>query len=164
MNGGEEVAGELVVAGCDAPEVLEAAERALDGVAVLVERGREAGFVSAVRFRRDVGRCALRFDLAANLVAVIAFVAMQDLGLFRCLRQQEFGGNAVGNVAAGEDESDRSAEPVGQRVDFRRAAAARTPDRLIFLPPLPPAAERCARTAVESISTCAGGPPACASA
>ena len=81
MNGGEEVAGELVVAGCDAPEVLEAAERALDGVAVLVERGREAGFVSAVRFRRDVGRCALRFDLAANLVAVIAFVAMQDLGL-----------------------------------------------------------------------------------
>ena len=32
------------------------------------------------------------------------------------------------------------------------------------LPPFPPQAERCALTAEESMRTCAGGPPACASA
>lgn len=78
-----------------------------------VERGREAGFVSPVRFRRDVGRCALGFDLAADLVAVMALVAVQDFGLFRRPRQVEFGGDAVGNVAAGEDEGDRAEELVG---------------------------------------------------
>src|SRR4051812_12876625 len=35
-----------------------------------------------------------------------------------------------------------------------------TADGLIFLPPFPPAAERCALTAELSIRTCAGGPPA----
>ena len=69
---------------------------------------------------------------------------------------------AVGDLAAREHEGDRSAERVGQRVDFRRPPAARAADRLIFLPPFPPAAERCAFTADESMRTCAGGPPACA--
>ena len=32
------------MAGCDAPEVFETAEHALDGIAIAVERGREAVF------------------------------------------------------------------------------------------------------------------------
>jgi hemolysin D len=36
---------------------------------------------------------------------------------------------------------------IGQRVDFRRATAARAANGLIFLPPFPPEAERCAFTA-----------------
>ncbi len=46
---------------------------------------------------------------------------------------------------------------VGQRMDFRRPTATRATDRLIFLPPFPPAAERCAFTAEESMRTWAGG-------
>ena len=73
-------------------------------------------------------------------------------------------GLAIGDLAAGQQEGDRAAEIIGQGVDLGRAPAARAADRLIALPPLPPDAERCAFTAEESMSTCAGGPPARASA
>lgn len=43
-NEGEEVCGAFLIARCDAPEVLEFAEEALDGVTLLIENGAEAGF------------------------------------------------------------------------------------------------------------------------
>jgi hypothetical protein len=49
-------------------------------------------------------------------------------------------------------------------MDFGRPSPARATDRLVFLPPFPPEAERWAFTAELSIKTCSGGPPACASA
>jgi hypothetical protein len=48
------------------------------------------------------------------------------------LLEQSGPGRAVGNFAAGEHEGERSALGVGQRVDFRRARAARTADRSIL--------------------------------
>lgn len=51
---------------------------------------------------------------------------------------------AVGDLAAGEHEGDGAAMPVGQGVDFGRAAAARPTDGLIFAPPFTTKAERCA--------------------
>ena len=60
---------------------LEASEHALDGVAVPVEYGREAEFPTPVDLRRDVGGNAFRFDLAANGIAVVAAVAVRDVGL-----------------------------------------------------------------------------------
>ena len=71
---------------------------------------------------------------------------------------------AISDLASGEQEGDGPAVAIGQRVDFGRAASARTTDGLVALPPFPPEAERCAFTAEESISTWAGGPPALASA
>ena len=56
----------------------------------------------------------------------------------------------VGSLAAGQIESDDIARCVRLGVDFRGEAAARTPERLRFLPPLAPAADTCARTIVES--------------
>ena len=47
-------------------------------------------------------------------------------------------------------EGDREAVKIGLEMDFRREAAARPAERLIFLPPFAPAAETCARTTVES--------------
>ena len=55
------------------------------------------------------------------------------------------------DVARREQQDPRAAERIGQRVDRGRAAAARTPDRLVEGPPFPPAAERCAFTCVLSI-------------
>lgn len=52
------------------------------------------------------------------------------------------GGGAIGNLSAGQQERDGAAEAIGQRVDFRRAPAARAADRLILFPPFPPDAER----------------------
>ncbi len=51
---------------------------------------------------------------------------------------------AVGDLTAGEHEGERTKLCIGQGVDFGGASAARAIDGLIFLPPLPPLAERCA--------------------
>ena len=72
MKGSEEVCGVSIVAGCDAPEVLDAAEHALDGVSAAVEEGREAVFPDAVGLGRDVGEGPAAADLAADGVAVVA--------------------------------------------------------------------------------------------
>ena len=78
--------------------------------------------------------------------------------------QQRRAGRAVRDLAAGQQESDRSTLSVRERVDLGGASSARAPDRLVALPPLPPAAERWAFTADQSIMTCAGGPASAASA
>jgi hypothetical protein len=49
--------------GCDAPEVFQPAEDALDGVATAVERGAEAALAAPVCLRRDVSSGHLRFVL-----------------------------------------------------------------------------------------------------
>ncbi len=67
--------------------------------------------------------------------------------------EEPLGSRAVGHLTSCEQEGDGTALVVRQRVDLGRASTPRTPDRLVLLPPLPPDAERCAFTAVESIST-----------
>ncbi len=47
-------------------------------------------------------------------------------------------------------ESNGQAAKVGLEVNLAREPAARSPERLIFLPPFAPAAETCARTTVLS--------------
>ena len=78
MDVSEEVGGELVVAGCEASAVLEAAEHALDGVAALVEGFAEAAFPAPVALGRDVGDSPLLFDQIADAVAVIGAVPVDD--------------------------------------------------------------------------------------
>ena len=69
---------------------------------------------------------------------------MEDAG-GRHLLQQDRSCRAISDLAAGEQEGDGPAVAVGQRVDFGRAAAARTADGLVALPPLwngPPLSSR----------------------
>jgi hypothetical protein len=49
-------------------------------------------------------------------------------------------------------DGDRASALVNNGVDFRRAAAARTTDRLRLGPPFPAAAERCALAVVLSMA------------
>jgi uncharacterized protein len=58
LDHGEEVGGELVVAGSDAAEVLQLREEALDQVALAVEALAEAGVPAPVALGRVVGRGA----------------------------------------------------------------------------------------------------------
>ena len=133
--------GEAVVSGSDSAKVLEAAEHAFDGVAVTIEDRRETVFPAAIGLGRDIGGSALAFDFAANGVTVIAFVAVQDRGRGHAF-EKGVCGNAVGDLAARQQEGDRAAETIGQRVDFGRPPTARTADGLREFPPFPPEAQR----------------------
>ena len=79
--------------------------------------------------------------MPANRIAVVALVAAQDGGrghlVEQCIRD-----DAVRHLAPGQEERNRAAELIGEGVDFRGAPAARAADRLIDLPPFPPAALR----------------------
>ncbi len=163
IDGGEEVLGEAVVSGGDSAEVLQPAEHALDGIALAVEDGRIARFPAAVDLGRNVRRGAIALDLSPDGIAVVAFVAMNDVGLWHQI-QQGVGRGAIGHLAAGQEEGDRAALTIGQGVDLGGAPATRAADGLVEFPPFPPAAQRWALTAEESISNSAGGPPAEASA
>ena len=133
--------GKAVISCRNPAEVLDSSEHALDGVAVAVEGGREAVFPAPVRLGRNVRRGAQGLDLAPDDIAVITLVAMQDHGCGHPV-EERIGGDAVGHLAAGQEECDRAAEVVGERVDFRGAPAARAADRLREFPPFPPDAQR----------------------
>ena len=163
MNSGQEIPGELVVSGSYPAEVLEPAEHALNGVAVPVEVRREAVLPLPVCLRRDVGESAALPDLTTNGVAVVALVGVQQ-GCRGHPVDQYLARLAVGDVAASQEEGDWPAHPIGQGVDLGGPPAARPADGLVEFPLFPPAALRCAQTAEESMSNCAGGPPALAKA
>ncbi len=78
--------------------------------------------------------------------------------------EQRIGRAAVGDLATGQQEAERSTFAVGEGVELAVAAAPADPDRLEERPPFPPPAERCAFMWVLSIRTSAGGPSAAASA
>jgi hypothetical protein len=97
------------------------------------QRGREAVFPTAVGFGRNVRCSTFALDLATDGIAVVALVAIEGVGCEH-LVEQRVGGDAIRHLAAGQEERDRTAEVVGEGVDFRGAPAARTTDRLIDLP------------------------------
>jgi molybdenum-dependent DNA-binding transcriptional regulator ModE len=163
LDCGEEVCSASVVTSGDAPKVFQPTKHAFDRIPVAVEEWREAGFPFTIGFGRDVRHRAEVFNLSTDRVGVVAFVCVQDVALWKLLEQRCARG-AIGDLAPGQHEGERTALSIGQRVDLGRAAAPRAADGLIFLPPFPPAAERWALTAELSIRTCADGPPACASA
>lgn len=74
-------------------------------------------------------------------VAVVGGVGCTDGGR-RQRRYEGFGSANVSKLSGRDFKSYRSAAAIDDRVDFRRATAARTANRLILRPPFPPAALR----------------------
>jgi hypothetical protein len=92
-----------------------------------------------------------------QMICIIAFAANH---LFAWRGRSEQGGRVldIGDESAGQQEGVRTALLIDKRVDFRRAAAARTADDLALCPSfLAPLAERCTLTAELSIMVSAGG-------
>jgi hypothetical protein len=141
MNGGEEIARELVVSCGHASEVLEPAEAAFDDVAALVEALVERMEDDAVGLIGDDRGCPAFDDVGPQFVAVIAFVGDEG-ARGGSLRQQVGRGGDVGSLPGGEIEDDWPAAPIAQAVDFGRAPPTRAADGLILLPPFPPEAQR----------------------
>ena len=143
-DGGSVVAGELVVAGRDAAKVLEAAEHGLGAPPVLVAppvvADRPLAGVCARDHRHDAGLA----QVGAEPVGVVALVGQKapDAARGGC----QHGGRRphVAAVARGEVDDGGAADDVGQDVDLCGRPAARGADRLVFRPPLPPWAQRCA--------------------
>ena len=75
LDGGEEVRGILVAARCDATELLDAVEEALDEVALFVEPWREGRALVAVGSIGNVGPDVPDCSGLTDGVAVISFVA-----------------------------------------------------------------------------------------
>jgi hypothetical protein len=155
--------GEAVVPGCDVSEVFEPVEHAFDGIAVAIDVRREAIRPASICLWWDVGCDPSALDLSAHRVAVIALVGIQDRGVWRQF-QQSVCGDAVGHLSTCQQEGERPTKAIGQGMDFRGSTATRAANGLLLFPPFPPEAQRCAFTAEESISTCAGGPPTAANA
>ena len=95
MNGGKEIPGGFVVAGCDRPKLLEFAEETLDQVTLFVEFAIEIARRQAVCSGRDYGGFASRRqpveDSAIGIEGAI------------CDQQSEIGLDAVA-VADAEEE------------------------------------------------------------
>jgi hypothetical protein len=99
---------------------------------------------------RDDGFDAVPCQPVAQAVGVIGSISKQTAR--RCDGWQKFAcGGEVMTVAGCDQEGERAAAILGQRVDFGGAAAARAADRLLEVPPFAPAAERWALMWVESI-------------
>ena len=96
---------------------------------------------NAIGFVGDDGLGAATDDVAAKVVAVIAFVG-EERAHGRRERQNIWRRRDIGIVAWGQVQDDRPAERIAQRMDFCRAASARAADCLIVLPPFPPEAHR----------------------
>ena len=126
---GQEVGGQLVVAGRDAAEVFDTAEGVFDQVAVLVSLAVVADGPLAVAPTRD-DRCGPDLtQRATQPVGVVAFVA-QQVAHPPGARDQGGRGGHVADVAGRQHQCIRAADDVGERVDLGRPAAARATDRL----------------------------------
>lgn len=138
MDEGEEVGCSAVVSGCDAAEVLELVEAALDAIAQLVEGevvGDEpfAGWIAG-----DDGLGTLAGNEFAQRIAVISFVGDHMIGAEAfeesgCLR-----GIAV--LAWGEDDAHRTPTAIDGEVDLGGQSSSGSPQSLVLVPPFPVAA------------------------
>src|ERR1700743_3142548 len=75
MNSSQEIPGELIVSGSDAPEVLEPAKAALDDISTFVGAFVEAMDDDTVGFIGNDRLGAATNDFAAKIVAVIPVVS-----------------------------------------------------------------------------------------
>jgi hypothetical protein len=134
LEHGEEVCGVLFVARGEPAEVFDAVEEPLDAVARAVEHRAEAGFPATMDHRRDVGRGADGFDLAAQPIGVIGLVGEHD-GVRTQMAEQTRGNRAIASLTGRQDQFERQSARIGQGVDLGRQPAARaahTAIRVVF--------------------------------
>lgn len=144
-HGGQEVVGPFVVSGCDAPEVLDAAEHPFDGVAAPIGNGVLGVGMFARRVGRDDGFAASFGEPVAQLAGVVGAVG-QELARRRHNPEQRRSSDEVMGVPSRQNQGSGPAQVVGQGVNLRRPTAPGGSDGVFEGPPFAPAAERWAFT------------------
>ncbi len=124
-----------VETGGESSEVLELVEAALDAVTLLVEIFAVFVWALGVGFWWDDDLHASALHVPPEVVAHIAFIGKQRLGLETAY--QGFGLRNVGGLAAGELRPHRQPVFVGGEMDFGGQSSAGPPHSLIAGPPFP---------------------------
>jgi hypothetical protein len=107
--------------------------------------------IDSVAARRDIGNGVDSFDGFDQLIAVVAFVGGNSRGWNASDQRGALG--HIGDLSAGQDQTQRIAQSINASMYFRRQSAARSADRLIATVFFgAPAACWCARTIVASMN------------
>ena len=149
----EIISRQSVVAGCDAPKVLHPVKCRLDPPAQLVEALVEGERLFSIGSILNDRLGATLVQLLAQFAAIICGVAKHalrwlhssdkalcDRTIMRLASRQQDGDQAPSSICS-----------ICECMNLRVAPSARATNSLLLLPPLPPAAERCALICVESI-------------
>ncbi len=129
MDETQEVTGTSVVAGCDAAEVLELVETALDAVAHLVGIEVVGNWVFPRRVAGNDGFGPGFGDDPPQLIGIICLVSQHPTGL----EPFEQGGRLgdIAPLARREDDAQGAAPAVGRQMDLGGQSASGTPQSLI---------------------------------
>lgn len=131
MDGGKEILGGFVVAGCNRPELLELAEEILDQVALFVEFSIEVAWRQAVWSRRDYGGFAsCRQGVEYSAIGIEGAICDQQVGGH--MRQQRIGPGQVVRLSRRQQKAQRIAERVDQRMDLGAQTAAAAAKGLVL--------------------------------
>ena|ERR1700678_1506423 len=93
------------------------------------------------RYAGDHSLATASLDVAANGVAVVAFVAEHLLRIAVDVVHQGWIGGDVMGLTRRDHDADWQALGVGPGIDFGREAATRTTERVALGPPFPPPAQ-----------------------
>jgi len=146
----EEVLREFVIAGSNAPEVLELVEEALDQITLAIKCLAEAWFPFAIGFCRDVGNSALGLDQVADAIGIIGFVSKNDGARIETI-EQAISGGAIMGLSGGQAEPDREPLRINDGVDLGGEPTSGVTETMISIPLFAVAACWCARMEVLSI-------------
>jgi hypothetical protein len=130
MNGGEEVACDLIITRGDRAKLLEFGEEVLDQMPRRVHMTIEFSGLLAICLRRDDRGFSRGGEwLDYSLVGVERLIGEQHVGLH--VRQKFVSSHQIMGLATGQMETNRVAEGVNQGMDFGAQSATRPSDRLV---------------------------------
>ena len=137
MDESQEGGSELVIAGGDAPELLQPVEETFDVVALSIDAFLPAEALLPVGFFGNVGDRTLGSNMRTNAIGIVALIGDHDRALVESF-EQRLGGGRVMVVARRNQERDRTALRIDAGMDFRRepapASAHTTISTLFFTP------------------------------
>jgi hypothetical protein len=131
VDSGEEISGELVVAGGDGAKVFEFVEEAFDEVAFAVEREVAVTWGLAIGFGWYHGGDFPAVKCVDEWISVVGLVA--DQGLWDEAVDQRLRTSQLVGLPGREHQRDGIAKSVDERVDFGRQSAAGSADRLFAI-------------------------------
>ena len=131
MDGGKEISGGFVIAGCDRPELLELAEKILDQATLFVEFSIELAGCQAVCPGRDYGGFASRRQpVEYSAIGIKGTICDQQVGGH--LRQQRISRGQVVRLSRRQQKAQRITERVDQRMDLGAQTAAAAAKGLVL--------------------------------
>ncbi len=130
MDESSEACAELVVAGCDAAELLEFVEEALNEVALTIECLFPAEALPAPAHVGDVGNGTAGLDVGSEAVGIIGLVG-DDYRASLKVGQERFGRRQIVGLARCDQDLDRPALAVDAGVDLGRKPPATAPHATI---------------------------------